>query len=234
MASAARSPSLKLGGGGRRRDDAKGGSARGLPFLLPGVAILIIAGSPAASAQDLAQLVTGQPAPAFSAKGIDGRPVSLAAHKGRIVVLEWTSPVCPFTIRKYEKGAMQAAQASARKAGVVWITVNTAYPGSPGHLTAAQAKARVAAERMTISAFVEDDGGRLGRAWGAKATPQVFIVAPNGKLAFQGGVDDDPYAAEGPKALDGVRDALADLEAHRPVRTADIRPYGCPVEYGAP
>ena len=232
MTAPSRRLGLKLGGGeGSGPDDAKGGPARGLPFLLAAVA-LFAASQP--SAQDLAQPVTGKPAPAFAAKAIDGRPVSLAAHRGKIVVLEWTSPVCPFTTKKYEKGAMQAVQRDARKAGVVWITVNTAYAGSPGHLTPAQAKARIADQHMTVSAFVEDDGGRLGRAWGAKATPQVFIVAPDGKLAFQGGVDDDPYAADGPKALDGVKDALADLEAHRPVRVSDIRPYGCPVEYGAP
>ena len=196
-----------------------------------GLAALVSAPS---LAQPLAQPVTGQAAPAFVARGVDGRSVSLAALRGKTVVLEWTSPVCPFTTRKYAKGAMQAVQAAARAQGAVWITVNTAYPGSPGRLTPAQAKARIAAQHMSVSAFVEDDGGRLGRAWGARATPQVFIVAPGGTLAFQGGVDDDPYAEDPGKAVGAVKAALDDMKFRRPVRTADVRPYGCPVEYGAP
>ena len=86
---------------------------------------------------------------------------------------------------------------------------------------------------MTVSAFVLDQTGALGRLYGAKATPQVFIVDPKGTLVFQGGVDDDPYAEAAPKAASAVAAALADLKAYRAVAVADVRPYGCPVEYPA-
>lgn len=227
-------PRFALTGG--RGDGPKarsGGSSRGPFFAALTAAALVLAAHPA-SAQALAQPQTGKPAPSFLAKGIDGKPVSLAALRGKAVVLEWTSPVCPFTIKKYEQGAMQALQKQARASGYAWVVVNTSGPGMPGHLTPVQAKARIAKEHMTVSAFVLDETGKLGRAWGAKATPQVFIVDSRGVLAFQGGVDGDSYAKEPGKAGAAVGAALADLKAHRPVGVADVKSYGCPVEYPAP
>jgi hypothetical protein len=194
--------------------------------------LALLPATPAAAAAPLERAETGKPAPAFTAQGIDGKPIRLADYRGKTVVIEWTSPVCPFTIKKYEKGAMQALQRQARASGYVWLVVNTSAKGMPGYLSPAQAKARIAKQKMTVSGFILDDG-RLGRLYGAKATPQVFIVAPDGRLVFQGGVDDDAFAQDGPKAVAAVRAAMADLKAGRSVAVADVRPYGCPVEYPA-
>ena len=219
------------GGRGPERKARSGGSSGAPPFAALTTA-LVLAAAPAGG-QGLAQLQTGKPAPALVAKGIDGKAVSLAALRGKTVVLEWTSPVCPFTIKKYEQGAMQALQKQAVASGYRWVVVNTSGAGMPGHLTPAQAKARIAEQHMVVSAFVLDETGKIGRAWGAKATPQIFIVDPKGVLVFEGGVDGDAYAKEPGKAAASVGAALADLKAHRPIATPDVKPYGCPVEYPA-
>ena len=220
-----------IGGGGNGK--ARSGGSFGAPLFAALITAVCAASAPSASAQGLAQLQTGKPAPDFKATGVDGKPVSLAGLRGKAVVLEWTSPACPFTVKKYDQGAMQALQKQARADGLAWVVVNTSGPGMPGHLTPSQAKARVAKEHMTVSAFVLDETGKLGRAWGAKATPQVFIVDRKGVLVFQGGVDADAYAKEPGKAGAAVGAALADLKAHRAIAVADVKPYGCPVEYPA-
>ncbi|CAN5120246.1 thioredoxin family protein [soil metagenome] len=173
----------------------------------------------------------GAPAPPLLARDIGGRSLSLEGLRGRVVVLEWTNPVCPFTAKKYAKGAMQAVQRNARAAGVVWITVDTSPAGAPGHLTAAQAKARLKAVGAMADGFILDESGDLGRRYGAKTTPTVFIIDRSGRLAYQGAVDGDPYGEEGPKVMAFARAALDDLARGRPIRNAETRPYGCPVEY---
>ncbi len=179
----------------------------------------------------LAHPQVGDPAPTVDLRDIDGRRVSLRAWRGRVVALEWTNPVCPFTAKKYAQGAMQGLQKAARAAGVRWVVVDTSAPGSPGHMTPAQARARLRAMGAQADAVILDETGDLGRRYGAKATPTVFLVDRRGRLAYAGAVDADPYAETGDTALAAVRAALGDLERGRPVAVAETRPYGCPVEY---
>jgi peroxiredoxin len=184
----------------------------------------------AATAQPLAHLNVGAPAPAFSAPGADGRTHSLGDYRGKVVVLEWTNPACPFTAEKYRTGAIQRLQRSAAKQGFVWLSVVTGAKGKPSYLTPAQARARVAKLHAKVTTFLFDRDGRVGRAYGAKTTPSFFIVDQKGRLAYQGAIDADGDAS-GKDTRSYVQAALDDLAAGRAVRTPATRPYGCEVTY---
>ena len=178
----------------------------------------------------LSRVDIGQRAPDFTLEGADGRPHHLADYAGKVVVLEWMSPVCPFTTQKYKSGAMQALQNQARKDGDVWFSINTAAPSRPGYLNAAAARARIEATHATVSAYLSDPEGKVGMAYGAKVTPTFYIIGPDGRLAYEGAMDDDPNVDDF-TGKNYVRDALGDLAAGRPVRTPETRTYGCGVEY---
>jgi len=172
----------------------------------------------------------GAPAPAFRAPGADGHPHALSDFAGKIVVLEWTSPVCPYTGMKYQDGAMQALQKRASAQGVVWIAIDTAAPDRPGYLTPAAMRARMARTGMHVAAFLSDPDGRIGREYGAKTTPEIYVIGRDGRLAYEGAVDDNP-AAELPGGPSYVGAAIADVRAGKPVETPETMPYGCAVEY---
>ena len=185
---------------------------------------------PAQATNPLGHVAVGEFAPRFVADGADGRRHALADYQGKIIVLEWTSPVCPYTALKYRHGLMQSLQTRAARQGVVWITIDTAAVGRPGYLTPQAARARIAAQSARVTAFVFDTDGRIGRAYGARVTPTVFIINTAGRLAYQGAIDDEPSLGS-PGSGDHVSAALDDLRAGRSVRLAQTRPYGCAVEY---
>jgi peroxiredoxin len=183
-----------------------------------------------ASGDSLSRVNVGSPAPSFSALGVDGKRHRLSDYRGRIVVLEWTSPVCPYTAVKYQNGAMQALQKYAAHQHVVWLSVDTAAPGRAGYLTAAAARKRIAETRATVAGFLFDIDGAIARKFGAKTTPSFFIVDRNGTLAYEGAIDDE-NSADLIQPSNYVRDALDDLNANVAVRKPETLPYGCGIEY---
>jgi hypothetical protein len=162
-------------------------------------------------------------APDFTATGSDGKVHRLSDYRGSIVVLEWTNPVCGPTKRQYETGAMQKLQAKAAQQKIVWLTIDTAAPGKPGYLTAEGAKALTKARGAKISAFLFDPDGKIGRLYGAKATPSTYIVNPKGALVYQGAIN----GADGAY----VETALAEVSVGKAVTTPFTPQRGCPVEY---
>ena len=176
------------------------------------------------------------PAPGFQAQDETGRTRTLAELRGKTVVLEWASDACPFTHKHYDAGAMQRLQADAVKGGVVWLTVITAVPGSEDYMSPGQARAWKAKEGSHATAILIDADERVGRAYGARTTPQMFVIDPRGRLVYMGGVDDRPYTD--PASLKGATNyvalALADLKAGRSIAHPVTRPYGCSVKYPTP
>ena len=148
-------------------------------LIAAAIAASIVAG---VATTAVAELKAGSKAPDFTAPGADGRIHHLSDYAGRVVVLEWTSPVCPYTALKYRDGEMQTLQRRARAEGVAWITIDTAAPGRPGYLTPQAMQARMAAMGMRVSAFVSDADGRIGRDYGAKTTPQLYVIGRDGLL----------------------------------------------------
>lgn len=184
---------------------------------------------------DLASPAIGQPAPDFTLPDSNGRQVGLAEFRGRPVVLEWNNPECPFTQKHYDSGNMQRSQAAAAQDGVVWLSINSSAPGNQGHMDAAQAREAVADSGARPSHYLLDPGGEVGRLYGARTTPHMYVVDGAGTLVYAGGIDDRPTSD--PADIDGARNhvlaALAELKAGAAVTVPTSRPYGCNVKYAA-
>jgi hypothetical protein len=181
----------------------------------------------------LASVDIGAAAPALQAPDADGAPRTLAEFAGRTVVLEWTNNGCPYVRKHYDSGNMQTLQREATAQGIVWLQVISSAPGEQGYLDGAGARARVETDSAAPTATLLDPSGVMGRAYGARTTPHMYIINPEGVLVYQGAIDDRPSAR--PATLEGannyVRAALADLAAGRPVAVTQTTPYGCGVKY---
>ncbi|HEX3395096.1 MAG TPA: redoxin domain-containing protein [Steroidobacteraceae bacterium] len=192
----------------------------------------LFGGTPAGSvhATELSRVTVGARAPLFTAKGADGKQHSLRDYAGKLVVLEWTNPVCPFTAVKYKSGAMQALQRYAASRQIVWLSIDTAAPDKAGYLTPAAARARIAQTQATVTGFLFDVNGNIARSYGAKTTPSFFVVNRDGKLAYEGAMDDQVFADDR-AGREYVKSALDDLIAGRPVQKSETQPQGCAIEY---
>lgn len=175
----------------------------------------------------------GEAAPAFTLTDSNGVSHSLADFAGKTVVLEWTNHECPFVVKHYGGKNMQAQQRAATDAGTVWLTVNSSAPGKQGHVDAAKANALRAEYAAAGTAYLFDSSGDTGRAYGAKTTPHMYVIDPEGVLRYAGAIDSIPSAnqADIPKAEQYVSAALAELAAGKPVSTPLTQPYGCSVKY---
>lgn len=174
------------------------------------------------------------PAPAFSAMTADGKTVNLADFKGKTVVLEWTNHDCPY-VKKHYSGNMQSQQKAAAAQGVVWLQVISSAPGQQGHVDGATAQKLNADRGAVVAATLLDPKGEIGKAYGAQTTPHMYVIAPDGKLAYKGGIDSiaTAKADDIAKADPYVTQALAAVAAGRKVEKASTRPYGCSVKYAS-
>ncbi len=176
----------------------------------------------------------GQAAPNFTLTDINGQQHTLAQYKGKIVVLEWVNPECPFVQKHYQgSGNIPATQKAAIADGAVWLSINSGHPGSEGDYAAAEVQAWERQTGAAATAYFRDQDGKVGRLYDARHTPTLFIVDPAGTLVYAGGIDSINSADvdDIPKATNYVKAALADLKAGRPVAQATSRAYGCSVKY---
>lgn len=200
-------------------------------WIWAGFAIVAaVAMTPLAAEPDLATA-----APNFRALDMHGKVVELSQYRGKTVVLEWNNPGCPFVQKHYDSGNMQKAQAAAAAQGVVWLTVNSGAPGKQGHMTGAEAQQFVAGQKAKPATYVLDPKGAIGKVYGAKTTPHMYIIDGNGRLVYKGGIDDRATAdtADIAKARNHVLAALGEMKAGKPVSVAETRPYGCSVKYAS-
>lgn len=172
----------------------------------------------------------GKAAPGFSLTDLEGKTRSLSEFTGKIVVLEWTNPNCPVVRRTYGSNIMPALQKEYTARGVVWLTVNSTNPDHDESETPAAQKERYAGWKASPTAQLLDLEGTVGRTYGAKTTPHMFIIDGNGSLAYNGAVDDDPRGANADRKA-FVKDALDALLAGKPVPVSVSKPYGCGVKY---
>lgn len=188
-----------------------------------------------ASAGACAAAVVGQPAPAFTAVDASGKAVSLADFKGKHVVLEWVNPGCPYVMKHYGAGNMQATQKFAVDKGVVWLSINSTSQDASDYLAPAAMVGWMAAQKAAATATLLDSDGKVGRAYGARTTPHMYIVDPAGKLAYAGAIDSKASSnpADIATAANHVKQALAESLAGKPVSTPTTRPYGCSVKYSS-
>jgi AhpC/TSA family len=198
-------------------------------LVVAGGAGVAIFGQPARAA-----IATGAAAPAFSVQDANGQIRTLAEFAGRTLVLEWTNHGCPYVRKHYDSGNMQGLQREAAADGVVWLQVISSAPGQQGHLDGAGALARTRTDNASPAATLLDPSGAMGHAYGARNTPHMFVIGGDGRVLYQGAIDDRRSAR--PETLQGahnyVRAALADIAAGRAVQVAETTPYGCSVKYG--
>jgi peroxiredoxin len=175
----------------------------------------------------------GSAGPDFSLTDAKGNTHSLSQYKGKTVVLEWFNPECPFVKKHYGSGNMQKLQQEYTGKGVVWLTIDSNAPGTEGNLTAEQAEKILTAWKTHQTALLLDPEGKAGRAYGAKNTPNMVIINPEGKIAYEGAIDSKatPNPADIPNSTNYVKAALDESLTGKPVTTSQTKPYGCSVKY---
>src|SRR2546423_777061 len=175
----------------------------------------------------------GSEAPEFSAPDANGKTQSLAQYKGKYVVLEWFNPECPFVKKHYGGGNMQKLQDDYTSKGVVWLTIDSNAPGTEGNLTADQAQKVINSWKTKMTALLLDPESKVAKLYGAKNTPNMVVINPEGKIVYEGAIDSkaSPNPADIPSSTNYVKAALDESLAGKPVSNAQTKPYGCSVKY---
>jgi peroxiredoxin len=181
------------------------------------------------------KIPTGDLAPDFKLQGHDGKEYSLSSFKGKHVVLEWTNKDCPYVKKHYSTKNMQNLQKNFSEKGVVWLSVISSAPGKQGHLSAAEVAKNLKDVNASPTAVLLDPKGQVGRSFDAKTTPHMYIVNPEGKIVYQGAIDDNPSAS--PQTVAKAKPLFASA-LNKVIEGKDIPadksttdPYGCSVKY---
>jgi peroxiredoxin len=174
----------------------------------------------------------GQAAPDFTLRDVNGKAVRLGDFKGKAVVLEWNNPGCPF-VRKHYQGNMQALQKAYTGKGVVWLAINSTEEASTDYQAPPQLARWMAEQKAAPTAVLMDASGQVGRAYGARATPHMYLIDASGRLAYAGAIDSIASArvADIDKATNYVRQGLDELLAGQPVSRPQTTAYGCSIKY---
>jgi peroxiredoxin len=186
------------------------------------------------SSTTFAAAQVGEPAPDFKVTDATGKTRSLSEFKGKIVVLEWLNHGCPFVKKHYESGNMQKLQKEVTAQNdVVWLSVASSSEGQEGYMTGKETLAAATASHAAPTAILLDPAGTVGRAYEAKVTPHMFIIGKDGKVAYNGAIDDKPStkATDVPTATNYILAALTEIKAGKPVSKPLTKPYGCSVKY---
>lgn len=198
-----------------------------------GLSLLFAAAFSCGSAS--AGVAPGSSAPNFSLTDTYGKQVSLADFKGKYVVLEWLNHGCPFVKNQYETGNMQRLQKELTAKGIIWLSVNSSAKGKQGHFPPAEANALTAKKGAAPTGVLLDPLGKVGRLYGAKTTPHMFVINPKGTIVYNGAIDDNSSSGKSLEEINAaknyVRLALAQSMDNQPVSIASTRPYGCSVKY---
>jgi peroxiredoxin len=175
----------------------------------------------------------GQSAPDFTGKDINGKTVKLSDYKGKIVVLESYNLDCPFCHNHYQSGAAQELQKQLTGKGVVWLLVNSVNARNSSHRSAEAAQKEWAAQKIAATAWIDDSSGEIGKAYGMRTTPHLFVIDTNGTLVYQGAFDDRPEPSGDPRtARNYVKEAVQKLQTGEKLAVTQTKPYGCGVKYG--
>jgi peroxiredoxin len=192
------------------------------------LALLLLTGTAVADTAEV-----GKPAPDFALTDLAGKEFKLSSAKGKVVVLEWFNPECPFVNKSHTVGSLVDTAKRATKSGVVWVAINSSAPGKQGNKLEVN---QDGVKRFGLThPVLRDEDGKVGKTYNASNTPHMFVIDKTGTLVYAGAIDNSPDA-EGKSAPDGklvnyVDAALADLAAKRAVKTPSTKPYGCSVKY---
>jgi peroxiredoxin len=174
----------------------------------------------------------GKPAPDFKARDINGKTHKLSDYKGKIVVLESYNYDCPFCANHFKTGAMQELQADLAKKGIVWLMINSVNPNHASYRKPEAAQKEWKEQKLQATAWLDDNSGTIGKAYGMTTTPHMFVIDKDGNLAYNGAIDDAPEDEGDPrKARNYVKEAVGKLLAGQKVEVTKTKPYGCGVKY---
>ncbi len=175
----------------------------------------------------------GDKAPNFTLTSAAGNEHSLADFEGKFVVLEWVNHGCPFVKKHYTTGNMQATQKAAVDEGMVWLSICSSAPGNQGHMSASAALAATKAAGVESTAYLLDEKGTVGKAFGATRTPEIFIINPEGVIVYHGAIDSisSARASDVERADNFVLAAFNNIADGKPIARSATQPYGCSVKY---
>ncbi len=182
-------------------------------------------------------LKVGDPAPDFALKDGSNIEKKLSAHKGSFVVLEWLNHGCPFVKKHYESGNMQALQKEFKGRNVVWYSVVSSAAGEQGHMSPTETLKAQTEHKSEASAVLIDADGKTGKAYDARTTPHMFIVSPEGKVVYNGAIDDrstsdkKDVAKATPLFKNALNAALTAALEGKTIALVGNKPYGCSVKY---
>lgn len=184
-----------------------------------------------------ADVQTEQIAPDFNLLNTYGEKVSLSEFKGQTVVLEWTNHGCPFVAKHYKTQNMQNTQGEAKKANVVWLTIISSAPGTQGFVSNLEANELTRSRNALPSHVLLDPKGLVGRSYGAKTTPHMYLIDQSGVLKYQGAIDDAGGRGFMFKNLSEAKNyillALDELKKGKKITDSITKPYGCSVKYSS-
>jgi peroxiredoxin len=185
-------------------------------------------------ALNLSAAEIGRPAPDFTGMDINGNVHRLSDYSGKVVVLEAYNLDCPFCANHFKTGAMQELQAELKDKGVIWLLINSVDDQHPSYRTPEQARAEWKRQKIEAKAWIDDSSGAIGRAYGLRTTPHMVVIDKEGRVAYDGAIDDKPSANGNPRAARNyVREAVHALLADKDVAVTSTKPYGCGVKYGS-
>lgn len=172
-------------------------------------------------------------APDFKLKDSNGKEHSLSDFKGKVVVLEWINYDCPFVKKHYNSKNMQSLQEKYTKQDVIWLAVCSSAPGKQGNFSTDEINKRSKEHGAKFTAYLIDEDGKVGKMYGAKTTPHMFIINKDGKLVYAGGIDDKASTdvEDIQKAKNYVSSALDEILSGKQVSVQSSTPYGCSVKY---
>jgi peroxiredoxin len=177
--------------------------------------------------------VPGKASPSFSLPNALGESVSLGSLQGKTVVLEWFNPECPFVKKFYRGGDMPKLQQEARSQGVVWLTISSSAQGKQGHISATDAASVAQQQNLDPKFLLLDSDGAVGKAFGARTTPHIFVIDPKGVVAYAGAIDSTPSTSSSDisSATNYARAAYQAIAQGKSPSPASTEPYGCSVKY---
>lgn len=179
------------------------------------------------------EAVVGEAAPDFTATDTNNQAHSLSGYQGKIVVLEWFNHGCPFVKKYYNSKKMQGLQKAYTNKGVIWLSICSSAPGKQGYQTVEQANLTVTEKKIAATGIILDSEGEIGKKYGAKTTPHMFVIDTQGVLVYNGAIDDKPSTKQNDleTAHNYVKAALEEIMAEKAVTAATSVPYGCSVKY---
>jgi peroxiredoxin len=187
------------------------------------------AGALLAASSAFAAGEVGTNAPAFQLKGVDAKSYSLADYRGKVVVLEWVNPNCPFSDRHARERTM--TELAKQHGDVVWLGINSTNPTS-GDFEKPAAYRDYMQKNGIAYPILYDESGAVGHEYGARTTPHMFIIDAQGRIVYNGAIDDDPSGRKEKAAR--VNYVGSGLNAERTGGKPDpaaTKPYGCTVKY---